>query len=241
MNAMGTAGGGMGSGVSDPRAAALEAALVAVDRIGARCIFMEGVRTDGALPFMESVVGVAMDRIGDAWESGGLALSQVYMAGRICEEFSASVLDQAKPELKLKPAVALGVFEDHHLLGKQLVHSVLRNEGFLVRDLGRVTLTSALAAVRTGTVDVLLLSCLMLSSALRMRALSAAIRSERLPVKLIVGGAPFRFDPLLWQEIGADAMGRTASQAPGLIRSVAPGAVHSAAPGVAPGAEGGRE
>jgi methanogenic corrinoid protein MtbC1 len=196
---------------------------MAVDRAAARRLFMDGVQADGALAYMENVVGVAMDRIGSAWESGGLALSQVYMAGRICEEFSLSVLGEADGERKQKPAVALGVFEDHHVLGKQLVHGVLRNEGFMVRDLGRITLQSTLEALRTGTVEVLLLSCLMLSSALRMRALSAAIRSEGLKVKLIVGGAPFRFDPLLWQEVGADAMGRTASQAPDLIRGVVQG------------------
>jgi len=34
---------------------------------------------------------------------------------------------------------------------------------------------------------------------------------------LIVGGAPFRFDANLWKEVGADAMGKNASEAINII------------------------
>lgn len=198
----------------------LQAALLAVDRSRVRAIFQEGVQADGALPFMEGIVGIVLDRIGDAWQTGRLALSHVYMAGRICEELSLSILPEGHSDRKDDPSIALAVFEDHHILGKQLVHAVLRNDGFRVQDLGRVNLQQVLERVRTGTVDVLLLSCLMLSSALRMGRLCEAIKTENLRVKVIVGGAPFRFDPQLWREVGADSMGYTASQSPSLVRSV---------------------
>jgi methanogenic corrinoid protein MtbC1 len=41
---------------------------------------------------------------------------------------------------------------------------------------------------------------------------------------VVVGGAPFLFDPLLWREVGADAMGRSASEAPGIIEKITGGA-----------------
>jgi methanogenic corrinoid protein MtbC1 len=207
----------------DHRIESLKAALLSVDRSTARRVFLEGVNADGAVPFMENTVGVVMDRIGAAWEAGELALSQVYMAGRICEELSLSSLPEAHPERKNNPSIALGVFEDHHRLGKQMVHSVLRNEGFVVRDLDVIDLQEALKLLKSGTIEVFLLSCLMLSSALRIEKLCAAIKAEDLPVRIVVGGAPFRFDPELWREIGADAMGSTASQAPALVRTVSGG------------------
>ncbi len=205
---------------SDEQVDALQAALLAVDRGLVRKVFMAGVNTLGPVEFMENVVMTVMDRIGERWEAGELSLSQVYMAGRICEELSLSVLPESHADRRSDPSVALGVFEDRHQLGKQLVHSVLRNGGCRVHDLGRLTLHDAIATVRTGTVEVLLLSCLMVSSALRIERLCAAIHAESLPVKVIVGGAPFRFDENLWREVGADAMGRTASQALTLIDTV---------------------
>ncbi len=39
-------------------------------------------------------------------------------------------------------------------------------------------------------------------------------------VKIVVGGAPFRFDDQLWREVGADAMCRTASEAVDVIHEV---------------------
>jgi trimethylamine corrinoid protein len=205
----------------EERAEALQTALLSVDRTGARKIFEEGVEAYGVLPFLENLVGPVLDRIGTAWEQGMLSLSQIYMAGRICEELSLSALPENHPDRKASPSIALGVFEDHHFLGKQMVHGVLKNEGFRVHDLGRVTLQGALDTVRTGNIEVLLLSCLMVTSALRIEKLCAAVKGERLPVRVIVGGAPFRFDQHLWREIGADAMGKTASQAPALIGGTA--------------------
>jgi len=208
---------------ADPRIEEFEAALIAVDRAGARRIFMRGVDTDGAIPFMEQMVGPVLERIGRAWEQERLSLSQVYMAGKICEELSLSVLPASHPDRTNNPRVAVAVFEDHHMLGKQMVHAILRNDGYLVQDWGKLNLQGAMDKVRLGSVDVLLLSSLMLSSALRIEKLCGAIKNKNLPVKVLVGGAPFRFDEGLWREIGADAMGSNASQAPGLVRGLTGG------------------
>jgi len=39
---------------------------------------------------------------------------------------------------------------------------------------------------------------------------------------VIVGGAPFRFDPQLWKEIGADAMAYSAADAIAVIEAYYP-------------------
>ena len=200
-----------------------EKALLAMDGVSARRIFARGVESDGALPCMERLVGPVLDRIGEEWEAGRLALSQVYMAGRICEELTLAIMPDGSPERKGDPSLALAVFEDRHMLGKRMVHAVLRDEGYAVADWGHVDLGSAVERLRAEPVDILLLSCLMLGSALRIGRLREAIEAEGFPVKLVVGGAPFRFDPGLWREVGADAMGGTASLAPAIVRELSGG------------------
>ena len=71
---------------------------------------------------------------------------------------------------------------------------------------------------------MLLVSTLMLSSALRVRELSALLRNAGSTMKLVVGGAPFLFDERLWREVGADAMGRCATEAPRIVEQICGGA-----------------
>lgn len=42
----------------------------------------------------------ALDRIGTGWENGTIALSQVYMSGRICEEVVDDLLPTGAPKGK---------------------------------------------------------------------------------------------------------------------------------------------
>jgi len=192
-----------------------------MDHDRARGIFMRGVESDGPIPSLESLVSPALERIGSLWESGRLALSQVYLAGRMCEELALAVLPAGSHERIRDPSMALAVFEDYHTLGKRMVHAVLRAEGYAVADWGQVDRAMALERLRSERVEILLLSCLMLSSALRIAQLREAIESEGLAIKLVVGGAPFRLDPDLWREVGADAMGSSASQVTAIVRGLA--------------------
>lgn len=199
----------------------LEHALLTMNRVRARELFAEGVRTQGPLPYLEGRVAAVLNSIGQAWEAGTVALSQVYMAGRICEELSAAALPADDPTRVAVPRLALTIFEDQHTLGKRMVMAVLRNQGFAVADWGQLSLDAAVQRIKDEPVDLLLISCLMLSSALRIAKLTESIRREGLPVRVVVGGAPFRFDPALWQEVGADAMGATASDAARIVREFA--------------------
>ena len=64
-------------------------------------------------------------------------------------------------------------------------------------------------------VRILLLSVLMLPSALHVKELAVKLKEQG--VKLVVGGAPFRFDENLWKEVGADATGKNPAEALGII------------------------
>lgn len=208
----------------EARIADFQSALLALDRSRAKKIFLAGAESDGAIPIMEELVATVLDRIGLEWEAGRVALSQVYMAGGICEELALNLLPQAHPDRRTEPAIALAVFEDWHMLGKRMVQAVLVSEGFALSDWGRVDLSSLITRLHSEKVDILLLSCLMLHSALRIKKLRERMKAEGLDVKLVVGGAPFRFDPTLWQEVGADATGSKASEAGAIIRRLSGGA-----------------
>jgi len=173
------------------------------------------------IEFSEQVITPAMDRVGAAWEAGTVALSQVYMAGRICEDLVDARLPLGAPERKTRPRIAVAALEDYHGLGKRIVMSVLRAAGYDPLDYGEgVPADDAVAWAVRDDLDALLLSALMLRSALRVERVVAGLREAGSRIKVIVGGAPFRMDRDLWQVVGADAMGAIASDALGLVRGV---------------------
>lgn len=199
-------------------------ALLSLNRLAAKRIVAEVSGTLTPLEIAEGMIVKSLERIGEGWQNGSIALSQVYMSGRICEELMDELLPPGAPDRKNRPPMAIATLEDYHLLGKRMVYSVLRAEGFDLKDYGRVTVDEAVRRSGEDGLRVLLISTLMLPSALHVRDLVLRLKSVRPDVKVIVGGAPFLFDPELWREVGADAMGRSASEAAHVIERVAGGA-----------------
>jgi methanogenic corrinoid protein MtbC1 len=104
------------------------------------------------------------------------------------------------------------VLSDHHKLGKVIVYSLLRASGFDLLDYGTMEADDLVARVNKDKIEILLISALMLPSALKVKRVKEKLTDMGLDVKIIVGGAPFLFDDKLWKEVGADAMCRTASE-----------------------------
>ena len=198
-------------------------ALLAVNRPAAKRLIVGAVGSLTPLEIAEKIIVNALERIGDGWQKGDISLSQVYMSGRICEELVDDLLPPGDSARKDQPAIAIAVLEDYHLLGKRIVQSVLRAGGFGLDDYGRVTVDEAVRRTGEDRIRILLISTLMLPSALRVRDLVMKLKAARREVKVIVGGAPFLFDPQLWCEVHADAMGRSASEAARLIETTAEG------------------
>ena len=198
-------------------ASAFEQALLSLDRLAARNILLESGGSESPLQRVERLVVPALERIGAGWEQGQVALSQVYMSGRICEELVDTLLPLDGLGRKNRPKMAIAVLQDYHLLGKRIVYSVLRASGFELLDYGRVDADDLVRRVRHDGVEVLLISVLMLSSALRVKDVRARLQAPGSEVKIVVGGAPFRLDDQLWKEVGADARGREASEAVEII------------------------
>jgi len=201
----------------------LRAALLSLDRLGSNRILV-GYRKDASLPEVtDDLIVPVLEDIGNDWERGKLALSEVYMAGRLAGNVVDAILATEPAGLsRPQPRLGAAVLDDVHVLGKQMVLGVLRTAGYHVDDLGSgVTVDAAIDAVREHDTEVLLVSVLMLRSALLVPDLKRRLAEEGLDVRIIVGGAPFRLDPNLWREVGADGCGASASDALAIVSRLA--------------------
>ena len=193
-------------------------ALLSLDKLSAQQMIESGKGRIAPIKFVEEVAIAALERIGARWEEGTIALSQVYMAGRICEDLVDEILPPADPARKNQPNMAICVLSDHHKLGKAIVYSLLRASGFDLSDYGTMEVDDLVDKVKKDKIEILFISTLMLPSALKVKKVKEKLLG--LNVKIVVGGAPFRFDDQLWREVGADAMCRTASEAVSVINGV---------------------
>lgn len=199
---------------------AFVAALLALDRGRLEEIIAQVGTTDALAP-IDMLVAPALEQIGEQWEQGEASLSQVYMSGRLCEELIGEqwALD-APPHPTEHLRIGISTLDDYHLLGKRMVIAVLRASGYRIHDYGTADAPTLAAWAVRDDLQVLLLSVLMLPSALRVKDLRTALEAAGQRTRVLVGGAPFRFDPNLWREVGADAAGATAADALALVRAV---------------------
>ena len=195
-----------------------ETALLAIDQIAAKALIAELGLLYTPLQIVEDLIAPVLDRIGAGWERGRIALSQVYMSGRICEDLVNDLLPPNTSDLKRRPKMATAVLEDYHVLGKRIVYAHLRSCGYDIIDYGQGIDAEDLAnRTISDNIEILLISTLMLRSALKVVQVKKRLEAAGSNTKIIVGGAPFLLDPQLWQKVRADAMGRNAADAAAII------------------------
>ena len=101
---------------------------------------------------------------------------------------------------------------DIHDIGKNLVALMLKNYGFKVIDLGKdVPAQRIIEAARENHAKIIALSALMTTTMQRMREVVNAVKKQKLPVKIMVGGAVVTQEYA--DEIGADGYSRDAADA----------------------------
>jgi methanogenic corrinoid protein MtbC1 len=195
-------------------------ALLSMDRLALEKLLATELQRTSPIDFVEKVIVRALERIGEDWQQGTVSLSQVYMGGRLCEQLVDDILPPAAPERKHQPKMAICTLADHHKLGKSIVYSILRASGFELTDYDTVEVVDLVEHVKNDQIKILLISVLMLSSALKIKKVKEELTANALKVKIIVGGAPFRFDADLWKEVGADGMCRSASDVAKVINTI---------------------
>ncbi|MDW7669952.1 MAG: cobalamin-dependent protein, partial [Bacillota bacterium] len=139
----------------------------------------------------------------------------------LCEEYINEYIPKLNLTKKSSPKIGIAVLLDNHSLGKSIVSSIVSACGYELKDLGTgLTPKSLVDLAKKHKIDVILISTLMLPSAMKVREVYRMIKDENLNIKIIVGGAPFRLDDQLWKMVGADARGKTASDVITLIEEV---------------------
>lgn len=200
-------------------AADFENSLISMNKNKARSIFKTIEKFEDRIFFIENSVVPALRKIGECWESGETSLAQVYMSGKICEEIIGDFSCEAGMRPAAKPKIGIATLEDHHCLGKRIVSSVVRSAGYHLTDFGHgISALELSKAAFEAETEILLVSVLMLHSALKISELKKFLAASGAKTRIIAGGAPFIFDDSLWKNVGADASGRGAFDAVRLIK-----------------------
>jgi len=172
------------------------------------------------LDSLEKLITVSLESIGRKWEAGSVALAQIYLSGKICEDIMAAHLPEAPLPGNGRGSCAIALLNDHHQLGKRMVLCSLRSAGFDIADWGMASVDQVVKRTLEESPEVLLLSTLMLASALHVKDVRAKLDAGGYPGKLLVGGAPFRLDKNLWREVGADATADNAMESISVLGSL---------------------
>ena len=182
----------------------IERGLLANDRPRVREILVFTFRDMPPLDRIDRLIAPVLDTIGMKWERGEVSLSQVYLGTKLADELVEEIIGVSDVVRRKEPVIAVSVLEDHHLLGLKVVKMSLQSAGYEVLDYGRTSVEELVNAVERDHVRYLLLSTLMLRSALLIKDLRVMLDANGLDVVIIVGGAPFRFDAQLCRKVGAD-------------------------------------
>lgn len=184
--------------------------LRSADREQANALVSDGLaRGLSKDELLNDVVIAGLDSLSRGWDEGTVSLTQLYMAGRISEEVASSLLTEIAQPAAPWCNILIATLSDRHGLGQRIVAGHLAVSGANVVSLGiGVSAEDIVRRASNGQkFDIIAISVLMYRSALLVETLRALLERERLPIPLLVGGAPFNLDRTLWQKVGAAAMG----------------------------------
>lgn len=195
--------------------------LLSVDKIRVKEQLLEATAIYQPIEVVENIIVPALVQIGDGWIIDKVSLSQVYMSGKICSEALQYIIPYDHSARTKRLNIAIATLEDFHTLGKQIVKSILHSSGYEIVDYGDgISVETLVTLAIKDKVDVLLISVLMLPSALRIKEVKKRLKERHTAITIVAGGAPFNFDDKLYEEVEADYVGVTASDAIGILRTI---------------------
>ncbi len=162
----------------------------------------------------------AIKQVGDGFRQGQLWLPDLVAAGETMSSAMPIIEEEIKKrggKRKSLGIIVIGtVYGDIHSIGKDIVTSLLRAEGFDVHDLGvDVEPRKFVEAIKEYNADILAMSALMSMTALEQKTTIEILKKDGLrdKVKVMVGG--IAVTPELTKSMGADGYDPTA---PGAVR-----------------------
>jgi 5-methyltetrahydrofolate--homocysteine methyltransferase len=158
---------------------------------------LEGWQTTSALSraaveVLNDVLLPAMKDVGDRFGAGELILPFVLQSAEVMKRAVAHLeryLERAEGYTKGKVVLAT-VFGDVHDIGKNLVNTILSNNGYTVYDLGKqVPLNTILDKAVEVQADAIGLSALLVSTSKQMPLCVQELHRRGMAVPVIIGGA----------------------------------------------------
>jgi 5-methyltetrahydrofolate--homocysteine methyltransferase len=141
---------------------------------------------------LNNVLLPAMKEVGDKFGAGELILPFVLQSAEVMKKSVARMetyLEKVDGESKGTIVLAT-VFGDVHDIGKNLVHTILDNNGYTVHDLGKqVPVNDILAKAEEVDADVIGLSALLVSTSKQMPAAVRELHRRGLTFPVMCGGA----------------------------------------------------
>ncbi len=133
-----------------------------------------------------------MDEVGRLFANNEMIVAEVLQSAEVMKAAVAFLephMDKAKASLRGKVVLAT-VKGDVHDIGKNLVHIILKNNGYEVTDLGiRVPPEALIEAVKRNSPHIIGLSGLLVKSAQQMTVTADDLTNAGIRIPVLVGGA----------------------------------------------------
>jgi methanogenic corrinoid protein MtbC1 len=195
------------------------------DRAGANALLDAWASEHGYDHLLAEVLDPTLMRIGEEWRSSGtFTLAQVYVAAKVTEDVLSKIaarrISPSENRPPKGPVVIGNIEEDFHSLGRRMVGTFLRTDGWIVHDLGNdVPAALFVDTAREAGARVIGVSAMMMTTARNIKRVRDEIDRRGLTgrIQLAVGGAVFRVCPGLAEEVGGDGTVPDALGAAGLF------------------------
>ena len=161
-------------------------------RAGIQALLDEALLTHGPVEVLNEVLLPAMKHVGDLFGAGELILPYVLQSAEVMKAAVAHLeqfLEKREGYTKGKVVLAT-VFGDVHDIGKNLVSTILSNNGYTVYDLGKQVPINQIIdkAIEVGA-DAIGLSALLVSTSKQMPLCIQELHRRGLDIPVLVGGA----------------------------------------------------
>ena len=176
----------------------LHSAIINRDKRNLSELIDKLLSTHKAPDILNNILLPAMAEVGDLMARGEMILPFVLQAAEAMKE-AVSILEPRLKEsgggaVKGKMVIAT-VYGDVHDIGKNLVASILRNQGFDIIDLGKqVAVQTIVDAVRREKPDMVGLSALLVTTSKQMGECVKEFARLGIDVPIIIGGAAVNKD-----------------------------------------------
>jgi 5-methyltetrahydrofolate--homocysteine methyltransferase len=164
---------------------------------GIEALVDEAVTRQDAVTVLNTVLLPAMKEVGDRFGSGELILPFVLQSAEVMKKAVARLEThlERNADVSKGRVVLATVHGDVHDIGKNLVKTILSNNGYTVVDLGKqVPVQAILAKAQEVGADAIGLSALLVSTSKQMPACVADLHRAGLAYPVLIGGAAINRD-----------------------------------------------